>query len=69
MYMQTIEGLWINIPEYNEKLNEQGVYGPLYWCDPEKNRECKKTACHLCGGECYHTLNRKYSKFNSERMK
>lgn len=23
----------------------------LYWCDPEKNTECRKTSCFENGGE------------------
>ena len=27
----------------------------LYLCDPNKNAECKKTACHINGGSCRMT--------------
>lgn len=33
-----------------------------YTCDPEKNTECKKTACYAKGGPCKLTLNPKYAK-------
>lgn len=33
-----------------------------YTCDPEKNKECKKTACYAKGGECRLTLNPNYAK-------
>lgn len=33
-----------------------------YTCDPEKNKECKKTACYAKGGECRLTLNPEYAK-------
>lgn len=34
----------------------------LYECDPEKNTECKKTACYIYGRECRLTTNAKYAK-------
>ena len=33
-----------------------------YKCDPAKNTECSKTNCHINGGECYLTHNKKYEK-------
>ena len=32
----------------------------LYRCDPEKNTECRKTACFLNGGPCMHTTKKEY---------
>ena len=34
----------------------------LYLCDPAKNTECTKTVCHINGGECFLTTQKKYSK-------
>lgn len=34
----------------------------LYLCDPDKNTECKKTACYRNGGECIHTVHEKYRR-------
>ena len=33
-----------------------------YICDPNLNKECKKTGCHINGGECYVTTNPEYAK-------
>lgn len=30
----------------------------LYYCDPEKNTECKKTDCYMNGGYCRRTTRR-----------
>lgn len=35
-----------------------GCFGPIYLCDPEKNTECRKTAC---GKECHYTHRQAYS--------
>lgn len=37
----------------------------VYICDPEKNTVCTKTGCHINGGECYLTLEKKYKKEES----
>lgn len=34
----------------------------LYICDVVKNTECKKTECHIYGGECYLTSNKEMRK-------
>jgi len=34
----------------------------LYECDAENNTECKKTACYIYGGECRHTLDKRFAK-------
>lgn len=34
----------------------------LYECDAENNIECNKTACYLYGGECRHTLEKRFAK-------
>ena len=33
----------------------------LYLCDPQKNKNCKKTSCYLNHGECRCTGEREYS--------
>lgn len=38
-------------------------FSDLYLCDPDKNTECKKTACYRNGGECTHTVYKKYRRF------
>ena len=35
----------------------------IYLCDPDKNTECKKTMCYRNGGECVHTVHKKYRRF------
>ena len=42
-------------------------YATLYYCDPEKNTECKKRGCayiftRLEGGVCCATLHREYAR-------
>ena len=36
--------------------------GHVYRCDPEKNRDCRKTECYINGGDCYQTQHPEYSK-------
>lgn len=31
----------------------------IYLCDPSKNKSCRKTGCHIYGGECYMTTSEK----------
>ena len=44
-----------------------------YQCDPEKNKECKKTGCALVkargrkAGDCKATVNPKYAVLNEEK--
>ena len=33
----------------------------LYFCDPSKNTECKKTGCYENGGPCRHTTHAEYA--------
>lgn len=33
----------------------------LYFCDPSKNTECRKTGCYLNGGPCRHTTHVEYA--------
>ena len=42
----------------------------LYYCDPEKNTECRKTGCaHVLtkteGGVCFITLREEYARLDS----
>ncbi len=39
----------------------------LYKCDPAKNHECRKTMCHINGGDCYHTRKEQYKMENEIR--
>ena len=51
------------LENYIEKINTAAPEPvKAYTCDPEKNKECKKTACYAKGGECRLTLNPKYAK-------
>lgn len=34
----------------------------LYECDAKNNTECKKTACYIYGGQCRHTLDKRFAK-------
>ena len=34
----------------------------MYRCDPEKNPECKKTACYISGGPCMLTSKKEAAK-------
>lgn len=36
--------------------------GHVYRCDPEKNRDCRKTGCYINGGDCYQTQHPEYAK-------
>ena len=41
-----------------------GAYNPnekLYLCDPQKNRDCKKTSCFINYGPCKFTKDKKYA--------
>ena len=39
----------------------------FYVCDPEKNIACKKTFCHINGGDCYLTQVKDYAKTREEK--
>lgn len=34
----------------------------IYECDPDKNKECDKSGCHINGFECHNTIHSKYAK-------
>ena len=46
--------------DYNTVIAEIGENGIV--CDPDKNTECKKTACYRNGGECIHTVHKEYRR-------
>lgn len=33
----------------------------VYICDPKRNKRCRKTGCHLNGGPCKYTKDRRYA--------
>lgn len=39
----------------------------LYECDPRKNTKCKKTNCHMYGGDCHYTTEEQYKMENEIR--
>ena len=40
-------------------MSDKYADGFMYLCDPEKNRECKKTMCQT---ECFHCHKKAFSK-------
>lgn len=34
----------------------------MYYCDPEKNKECNKCGCYLNGKNCFSTRHKEYSR-------
>lgn len=62
---------YIKLAEY-ENANEdfetfrKTYSATLYECDAENNTECKKTACYIYGGECRHTLDKRFAKKGGE---
>ena len=60
---------WMPLPEpyKGDATDSQDESTPvylsnLYLCDPDKNTECKKTACYRNGGECIHTVHKEYRR-------
>lgn len=49
----------IKIVSFSVKAGDQK---PAYLCDPEKYTECDKTFCHTKGGDCFLTLDKKYTE-------
>lgn len=39
----------------------------IYFCNPVKNYDCKKTGCFLKNGPCHATTNIKFAVLNLER--
>lgn len=52
-------------------LNEYKKYKEkaLFICDPDKNKECKKTNCYINNGECMQTNNIKYAAGIDQRKR
>ena len=38
----------------------------FYYCNPEKNTDCKKTACIITGGECALTTNENFAMIGQD---
>lgn len=50
-----------------EQMEALGIVTDLppvmaFECDPEKNRDCRKTGCYINGGECRLTTKKEYAK-------
>lgn len=41
----------------------------LYFCNPDKNKECRKSECFRTGGECFLTAKQQYAYYDDERGK
>lgn len=52
----------INAPTATTASSTAVNLAGLYPCDPEKNTKCTKTGCHINGGECFLTAEKKFSK-------
>lgn len=63
-YKDILEGFNISMKEL-KKYKENA----LFICDPDKNKECKKTNCYKNGGECMQTNNINYRKENKIKIK
>ena len=50
-----------NQREINNKF-ARNAYENLYICEPDKNKECKKSDCFKNGGPCYMTTDKKFRK-------
>ena len=40
---------------------------PTYFCDPDKNTECRKTACFKNGGPCQMTFNKSCAAYVDDK--
>ena len=40
----------------------------LYYCDPSKNVECRKTNCYKNGGPCYLVVDEQYAMTNGDGL-
>lgn len=63
-YQQLAE--WLK--DYKRLLKKENAKTPspdsspdpeIYWCDPKKNKDCRKTACQK---ECFMTTKKEYAK-------
>ena len=48
--------------EQKDKELKKYKENALFFCDPDKNKECKKTSCYINGGECELTTDIKFRK-------
>lgn len=53
-----------DIPESNEicETCEHELKTRVYYCDAQKNTQCKKTACYINGGPCMLTTHSQYRR-------
>ena len=42
-------------------MSDNDLIPELYWCDPNKHKECSKSGCYINGGECYRTTHKEYA--------
>lgn len=59
--------IYVALAEYENADEEFEIFrkthtATLYKCDPTKNKECKSSACYIYGGECHHTLSKRFAK-------
>ena len=40
----------------------------IYYCDPEKNKDCKKTGCFKVGNACCFTTFAKYQQLDADKI-
>lgn len=50
-----------------KKDNQYKLPDGLVFCDPDKNKECKKTSCHIYGGPCFMTHDKNCQKMYMNR--
>ena len=51
---------------YKRAITEGNRIIKLYPCDPKRNKECKKTHCHISGGPCSRT-SKKNQRYRGRR--
>lgn len=55
--IEHVKSLWTRCPV----CGEPQMLG-LYRCNPEKNTECRKTACYINGGPCEFTTKEEFGE-------
>lgn len=50
-----------------KKDNQYKLPDGLVFCDPDKNKACKKTSCHINGGPCFMTHDKNCRKMYMNR--
>lgn len=53
------KGIDSQMEKQQQEMLEDGV---IFWCDPRKNVNCRKTGCYMHGGPCRFTTNPKCAK-------